>query len=432
MINNDESNLIYFLLTSEEKRELWLNISYLEPFHFKDSVSYEIYKKISALRLEKHEVDAYSLSKELNTEEEKRLIEIVENAKTLTLKEAESHAANIYKNFVDKEWKEELPQQYDKYLKTKVATVDLNKIIVTHDDYDKIKPSERFYPWLPAEGGVVMVYSITGTGKTTFVLHLSKYLLGMKKFYEWEYLYSRKPNILYIDGEMSMSDQAESFKKIGLSDDSFKWITHERLVIRLENREDRNVILSYCKEKNIDILIIDTITSNLKVTNISRFLPCKIITDFLLECRRNKITVIFTNQGNKITSFRGHSTLQDELDTTILLSTIYNDEEVAQGFKIKFEKRRTREKLYPRPFIVKISEEDGKDVLKFDTESDIEYRDVLGLVRESGKGGIYSKEISDELCISKVRVSRYKKRMQQEGLVKIYENRRAPIIIDKE
>jgi len=304
-----------------------------------------------------------------------------------------------------------------------VATRDFNASITNYDQYANIKPQERHYPWLPKKGGLAMIYARAGIGKSQFALGVCRHLLQKKDFLSWRYLDESNAdvNIAYLDGEMMKSEAVHRLIKHGIGCNNFKYISHDDAQLSLKNEDSVKLFFNFVEQQKIDIAVIDTISSVTRGIDILSAKDCgEIINKFLLECRQKKLTVIFLHHANKselFSSYRGSSTIEDYLDTVIELKEVLNTEDEKDGFKLKFTKARSCERIYQKPRIVKLNQDSCGNYTWEMEDGRGDYDEVVELVRNSGAKGISSREIASFLNISHTMVWKHRKRMQDTGLI---------------
>jgi RecA-family ATPase len=90
---------------------------------------------------------------------------------------------------------------------------DIGKAVLSFSDLLKaeIPERKRLLPWLP-EGGLSMVYSPRGLGKTFFGLSLAHALTSGTPFMNWQDVSC--VGVLYIDGEMALAQLRQLCNKV--------------------------------------------------------------------------------------------------------------------------------------------------------------------------------------------------------------------------
>lgn len=200
-------------------------------------------------------------------------------------------------------------------------------------------------PWLP-KGGLVMVYSPRGMGKTHLVVGTAISAATGIDFLNWQ---AKEPcHVLLIDGEMPGSLLQERIR-IGL--DAFGLDSApENLKIRADANEENGLPdlsdpsqqSQYERDTAIaNLIIVDnlsTICRGYRENEADSWVP---VQNWLLSQRRKGKTVLMVHHANKSGGQRGTSRKEDVLDTVIQLKRPpdYQENEGAR-FEITFEKAR--------------------------------------------------------------------------------------------
>jgi hypothetical protein len=192
-----------------------------------------------------------------------------------------------------------------------------------------------------------------------------------------------------------------------------------------------NKLFSICKEEEINIIVIDTLQSVTTGINLSKPDECgAFINPFLLKCREKGYSVIIAHHSNKSKidyTYQGSTVLASQLDTVLELKKLSSDiEEGNIGFKISFNKARSCERIYQTPFECTLDKLQQPYHWIFESSSANITQKILDLIKESGNSGIRSKEICEELEISKPLVSYYVKKLIGDNRV-TRDNIRSPI-----
>ncbi|QLH42460.1 MAG: AAA family ATPase [Coxiellaceae bacterium] len=282
---------------------------------------------------------------------------------------------------------------------------------------------EKILPWLPA-GGLAMVAAERGLGKTHFALSLAGYLAGNKSFMKWPV--SRPRNVLYVDGEMALSDIRQRLREFvnEKPKGNLQVLSHELFYAKYEkdlcisDDTTQQAILTLLNKCNIDLLILDNLSS---LTNIredkaddwrNHMLP------FLIACRRRGTAVLIVHHCGKGGEQRGTGAREDHLDTSIKL--IKSDDVTnTEGcrFQVVFTKSRG---CYGKPvesFIASLVKDNGSLAWELTSLEESTKDRLIQLINDAGDEGINVTQASQELGVTKGMVSRLKNELESEGVI---------------
>jgi hypothetical protein len=143
--------------------------------------------------------------------------------------------------------------------------------ILDISSFRKIEIPERkafLAPWLK-ENSIAMIYGKRGCGKTFFALGILLQILKGKAFGPWQCELSG--TCLFLDGEMTISDDKERFESMGFYNEDIKgsflvysdhFANHLGLPrANLANEEWRSKFKKFLLDKKVKLLVIDNIAS---------------------------------------------------------------------------------------------------------------------------------------------------------------------------
>lgn len=305
----------------------------------------------------------------------------------------------------------------------------------------EIKPREKIIGTWLKQGDIGLVFGRRGEGKTFFSLALACAIAGNIKLNLWDTPKARR--VCYVDGEMaleSIQDRLKLFKgadifagvqqalKSNLYFQHYEEIAEriENAVMNLTNREHQEKLLEFCLDNKIEVLFLDNLSCLFRGVRENEADDWERIQPFLLNCRRNKISVILVaHAGRSGESPRGTSKREDIMDWIIKVKQSENGAEQSESnnikqssFKISFEKNRegSLDEASPQGFI--FTTQDGQMKIKFVKENIEEqfFCLVEGGVNKCG-------DIAKELGFSKGYISKLAKQFKEEGKLEITERR---------
>ena len=280
------------------------------------------------------------------------------------------------------------------------------------EQYEAKPPEYVCEPFLETQG-ICLVYAATGVGKTMFTLNIAYAIASGGAFLKYACPKARK--VLYIDGEMKLSQLVSRLKKIAVTqggcdfDDNLGIITPDELqkaglsTLKVDNRDDQAIYDKIIDKYGYEVIIIDNF-SVLTSLDENKSNEWMVVVNWLLSLRRRGKTVIGVHHAGKDKSgYRGSSRLLDCVDTAISLQAVNSDqiednEDAAQRFKIVYQKARAF---------------GGKDRATYEVtlaDEIFSYRSIevctLDKIRECLDANMSQREIAKELLISQTTVHR--------------------------
>ena len=287
-----------------------------------------------------------------------------------------------------------------------------------------LKERARLLPWLP-EGGHIMVYGPRGIGKTYFALSLAISLATGETFLKWEPI--KAVGVLIVDGEMALTELRDRLRSLlpGTPTAPLEILSHEYVYSKYEQdlnlgrKEWQELIKSYLDDHpEIRVVLLDNLSCLFPdVPEDTRDDWTTKVLPFVTWLKRRGISAVYIHHSGKGGKQRGTSAREDSLDTVIALRPV-PDHDATHGaqFVITFEKSRL------------VSGDDVASIeARFETDHDGVPQWTVKSIEESNKirllnlvrDGIDSvTDAADELGISKGQISKLKKKLREEGLLK--------------
>ena len=279
-------------------------------------------------------------------------------------------------------------------------------------------------PWLQSQG-LCMIYSTRGFGKTWVALEIAHTVASGGQFLTW---HSDEPaGVLYIDGEMALSDLQDRASQIGMRrgkelEAPLNFLTRDAQECNFPNLstiEGQNQIESLINDE-IKLVVLDNLSTLFrsgKEYESDSWLP---IQNWLLSLRSLNKSVLLIHHAGKGGQQRGTSRREDVLDTVITMKrpTGYKQEDGA-CLEIFFEKNRALFGNEVKPFgayLESKKNDDGIESFEWICKSleDSTFDTVCAL----SNNGLENWEISKELEIHKSTVSRYVQLGKDKGTIK--------------
>lgn len=286
-----------------------------------------------------------------------------------------------------------------------------------------ISKRENILVWLPC-GGLIMLFSQRGLGKTFFALSFAYAVTSLDQFMIWKI--EKNIGCLYIDGEMSLSEMRERLMRITKTTPKhpLQLLSHETFYNKFErdlvitDHDVQQAILNLLDEnKEIGLLIIDNISSLSRVREDKSDDWREFMLPFLIACRRRSVAVFLVHHASKSGDQRGTGAREDALDTVIKLEKKDLSNNEGANFTIKFGKTRSFCGTNAQSLNAKLIEKDTNLVWEVCTEEETTKNQMVELIRDVGVEGIHAKDIAEELGITPAMVSKHKKSLEEDGII---------------
>lgn len=227
-------------------------------------------------------------------------------------------------------------------------------------------PVKTFLSPFLKEGSLTMIYAKAGVGKSMFVASIAIALTRDKcEGIEIGKLRVSEPcGVLILDGEMRPYEIKNRFSMLSAptgeesKEYSLNIITSDEMMsnfntrLNFSTRQCREGVTRYLENNpSIKVLVLDNKACLMPSISENSKEGWEEINFWLLSLRNMGVAVIILHHQNKSTSFRGHSSVADNLDTIIKLNSIGGADELA--FEIVYEKARGAKKGEFEPFSIK-------------------------------------------------------------------------------
>lgn len=269
------------------------------------------------------------------------------------------------------------------------------------------------------EGDLGFIFAPRGVGKTWFAHLLVACLTAGRDLDQWTV--SSEARVCLLDGEMPPGDVQERLKLLEVNGENLVILSHQFLFDQAErsfqigDAEQRAALLEFCVARQIQVLVIDNLSS---VSNISENdndeWPA--IGDWLLDFRRKGIAVIVVHHAGRNGQMRGGSRREDPAFWIIRLddSRERTDTDAGARFVTTFVKNRNAPQ-WPMPTDWHLAE-DAEGKLRIETEA----ADNAALVLQAIRDALDTcSDIAEFLGVSKGTVSKAAKRLESNGQIRI-------------
>jgi len=283
----------------------------------------------------------------------------------------------------------------------------------------EIKARPFIIDGLLRQGETGMVFAKTGVGKTFFSLCLA---MGATRSgpVVGPYATVNPCGVLYIDGEMAACDMQQRINSMAVQADGSRFHLLSSELLATDNQaipamddEWRPAILNWLHEHpDIGLMVLDNLSSLTPGVAEDKRLDWDSINQWLIELRRNGLSVLLVHHAGKGGDQRGTSAREDQLNLTLKLTAL--EDRKTTAFRVDFQKARGLSGEQKKPFVVELVEDEhGKIDLLHKTVSDETTAQIAFLAVE----GLSQIEIRDKTGVSQSGVCRRLKKAEADGLL---------------
>ncbi len=227
-------------------------------------------------------------------------------------------------------------------------------------------------PFIPTNS-INMMYARRGLGKTWVALTLATAIALGNDFLAYRVPKARP--VLFIDGEMPLTDLQSRVKSMGADDIgnleilSSEIMHREFHALNINREEDRELITAMLErmaeqDRKPALIVIDNLSSMRMGVEENDNSALDLILLWLLSLRHKGYAILLVHHASKSGDQRGASRLEDLLDTTIRLSPPAEPSSAGASLVLEFTKTRG---VMPEPERLAMQLVEGEDgVLKWD------------------------------------------------------------------
>jgi putative DNA primase/helicase len=186
------------------------------------------------------------------------------------------------------------------------------------------------------EGDLGYIFGFRGVAKTWFALGLSTALSTGAKFGEWPA--HEAVEVAYLDSEMPAEDIRSRVLGLGLDEsEHFHLLNHELLfertgkVVNVNNIVIQKAITRYCILNRIQVLVVDNLSTAAYGMRENEADSWEQMNRWLLELRREKISVVIVHHAGRAGNMRGTSKREDAAFWIIQLDDAKKDSDDRNG-----------------------------------------------------------------------------------------------------
>lgn len=291
---------------------------------------------------------------------------------------------------------------------------ETDKLVLPFNEFSKLSIPERnylVYPWL-REQEIVLLSGSPGIGKSFLCMELAG--IASDGRYGMDNLWNsyNKVNVLYIDGELPLSDLQERGRITGLDGSDCDLLSRcmfetKDIPFNLANKNTREMLAKYILKGNnkgkYQLVIMDNLFSLFEGIDLIKPDDWVPVNSWLISLRNKGVSIILVHHVNKegLKQF-GTVTKEFNIDTNLVLKDTKQPGDDHLSFTVKIEKYRgmgsnlqgKKYKFIDSEWIVDEVSSKGKDdiifkVMKWLTEG----KKQVDIVKETGKSKQYINNI---------------------------------------
>jgi len=277
-------------------------------------------------------------------------------------------------------------------------------------------------------GDLGFVYAPRGVGKTWISLLMAGAIARGSALGEWAAGTAGPCRVCYVDGEVNLPDAIERAVLTQLPQNVY-WLHHESVAdttgrgINLADASQQEGLLAMLKEQKIEVLFLDNLSCLFRGMAENEADAWEMVLAWLLELRRNHITVILVAHAGRNGEMRGTSRREDAAHWILKLEDAGDSESNGAEFKSRFTKNRNARQAAATCPPLHWKLRTAHDCL---TVACTRHSDTDALVDLVNNGLTSARDIAEELGVSKGTVSKWARRAQEAGRIKIKDRQYKP------
>ena len=277
-------------------------------------------------------------------------------------------------------------------------------------------------------GDCGFVFAPRGVGKTWISLLMAGAIARGESLGEWEAGDAGPQRVCYIDGEVNLPDAIERAALVDLPD-SVHWLHHEQVGdacgrgINLVSPAQQSALTATLKERGINVVILDNLSCLFRGMAENEADAWELVLEWLLELRREGITVIVVAHSGRNGEMRGTSRREDAAHWILKLEDASETDSRGARFKSRFTKNRNARDASAScpPLIWSLATDGGNLSVNCERSNDVD-----ALVEMVKAGLSTAGELAKEFNVSAGTISKWAKRAEAAGKIIISERKYLP------
>lgn len=298
------------------------------------------------------------------------------------------------------------------------AHFDFTKSLLTADNLAVMPLPQRrrlLGAWL-CEGDLGYLFAPRGHGKSWMAMLIANAVATGASLGSWQKGEEARP-VFYFDAEMNLPDVQNRAQKIGITSESFHWLSNEHLYmdqaisVNIASTEHQSALSAMLPDGALFIIDnLSTSQSGMKENDNDDFDKIK---DWLLSLRRRSITVLIVHHAGRSGEMRGSSRREDPAHWILSLRDASEDGAKAKQFITTFTKCRNCQGRDAMP--LRWTLQDEADRITVFCESFSGSDALLAHIRD---GIVSATDLAQTLNVQTSTISKWAKKLMQAGLIR--------------
>jgi putative DNA primase/helicase len=237
-----------------------------------------------------------------------------------------------------------------------VMSTAIEEVVYCFDELEglELQPLQYLIDPPIRERSITQMFAVRETYKTLMAQAMAvSVATGCSCIEGWKVF--RKHKVLYVDGELPVQDIRDRIRTFSKDDLTNLFIypndyISEGSVATLTSEDWRSRFLNYVNENKFELVIFDNLSSLAPGLDEMLKIQWSPINDYFQKLKRHGITIVFIHHAGKTRGMfsRGHSGLEDNIDTSILLEKPQGIPSGEPDVIISFPKYRARIEMTKR------------------------------------------------------------------------------------
>jgi len=295
---------------------------------------------------------------------------------------------------------------------------DFTRSLLTADNLAvmPLPPRRRLLGLWLREGDLGYLFAPRGHGKSWMAMLIANAVANGVELGAWQAGEGARP-VFYFDAEMNLPDVQDRARKLGITSESFHWLSNEHLYmdqaisVNIASTEHQAALSTMLPDGAL--FIIDNLSTSQNGMRENDNDDFDKIKDWLLSLRRRSITVLIVHHAGRSGEMRGSSRREDPAHWILSLRDASEDGVKAKQFVTTFTKCRNCQGRDAMP--LRWTLQDEGDHIAVTCESFSGSDALLAHIRD---GIVSATDLAQTLNVQTGTVSKWAKKLKDAGLIR--------------